>query len=84
MLCCKILMHWKLLIHQTTLFASGGRVKPDIAANGRDQMSTDENKHLSGGGWYFCCLSGIAGICTLQLIQTYKQINSASDAPTFD
>ena len=61
--------------------ASDGRVKPDIAANGRDQMSTDENNTYQVGGGTSAACPGIAGICT-QLIQAYKQINSASDAPT--
>ena len=61
--------------------ASDGRVKPDIAANGRDQMSTDENNTYQVGGGTSAACPGIAGICT-QLIQAYKQINSATDAPT--
>jgi PKD repeat protein len=61
--------------------ASDGRVKPDIAANGRDQMSTDENNTYQVGGGTSAACPGIAGICT-QLIQAYKEINSASDAPT--
>ena len=61
--------------------ASDGRIKPDISANGKDQMSTAEgNTYQVGGGTSAAC-PGIAGICT-QLIQAYKQINSATDAPT--
>jgi PKD repeat protein len=61
--------------------ASDGRIKPDIAANGRDQMSTDENNTYQTGGGTSAACPGIAGICT-QLIQAYKQINAAADAPT--
>lgn len=61
--------------------ASDGRIKPDIAANGRDQMSTaQDNTYQVGGGTSAAC-PGIAGI-TLQLTQAYKEINSATDAPT--
>ncbi|MEO5569931.1 MAG: S8 family serine peptidase [Bacteroidia bacterium] len=61
--------------------ASDGRIKPDISANGLDQMSTAEgNTYQVGGGTSAAC-PGIAGICT-QLIQAYKEINSAANAPT--
>ncbi|HNR20875.1 MAG TPA: S8 family serine peptidase, partial [Bacteroidia bacterium] len=61
--------------------ASDGRIKPDIAANGRDQMSTDPNNGYQVGGGTSAACPGIAGI-TLQLTQAYKEINSATDAPT--
>ncbi|HKR05777.1 MAG TPA: S8 family serine peptidase [Bacteroidia bacterium] len=61
--------------------ASDGRIKPDISSNGLDQMSTDEgNTYQVGGGTSAAC-PGIAGICT-QLIQAYKELNAATDAPT--
>ncbi|MFI5219854.1 MAG: S8 family serine peptidase [Bacteroidia bacterium] len=61
--------------------ASDGRIKPEISSNGRDQMSTDEgNTYQVGGGTSAAC-PGIAGICT-QLIQAYKELNTATDAPT--
>ncbi|HLG35234.1 MAG TPA: S8 family serine peptidase, partial [Bacteroidia bacterium] len=61
--------------------ASDGRIKPDISSNGRNQLSTDEgNTYQVGGGTSAAC-PGIAGICT-QLIQAYKELNSAPDAPT--
>jgi PKD repeat protein len=61
--------------------ASDGRIKPDIAANGRDQMSTNENNTYQVGGGTSAACPGIAGICT-QLIQAYKEINNATNAPT--
>ncbi len=61
--------------------ASDGRIKPDISSNGRDQMSTDENNTYQVGGGTSAACPGIAGICT-QLIQAYKELNTATDAPT--
>ncbi|MEP7171202.1 MAG: S8 family serine peptidase, partial [Bacteroidota bacterium] len=61
--------------------ASDGRIKPDISSNGLDQLSTaPANTYQVGGGTSAAC-PGIAGICT-QLIQAYKELNSAADAPT--
>lgn len=61
--------------------ASDGRIKPDIASNGRDQMSTDEgNTYQVGGGTSAAC-PGIAGITT-QLIQAYKELYTDTVAPT--
>ncbi len=60
--------------------AADGRIKPDISANGLDQMSTDEgNTYQVGGGTSAAC-PGIAGIFT-ELTQAYKELNSAVDAP---
>lgn len=61
--------------------ASDGRIKPDIAANGKDQMSTEENNSYQVGGGTSAACPGIAGI-TLQLTQAYKEINAAATAPT--
>lgn len=61
--------------------AADGRIKPDISSNGRDQMSTDENNTYQVGGGTSAACPGIAGICT-QLIQAYKELNAATDAPT--
>ncbi len=61
--------------------ASDGRIKPDISSNGKDQMSTDANNTYQVGGGTSAACPGIAGIST-QLIQAYKQLNSAIDAPT--
>ena len=61
--------------------AADGRIKPDISANGRDQLSTAEgNTYQVGGGTSAAC-PGVAGICT-QLIQAYKELYSAANAPT--
>lgn len=52
-----------------------GRVKPDISANGADQLSTDEgNTYQVGGGTSAAC-PGIAGV-SAQLYQAYKEMNS--------
>lgn len=60
--------------------ASDGRIKPDICANGRDQMSTDENNTYQVGGGTSAASPGIAGIFA-QLYQAYKQINNSPTAP---
>lgn len=54
--------------------ASDGRIKPDICANGRDQMTTDENNTYQVGGGTSAASPGIAGI-TAQLYQAYKELN---------
>lgn len=61
--------------------ASDGRIKPDISANGKDQMSTDENNTYQVGGGTSAACPGIAGIST-QLIQAYKELTTSTDAPT--
>lgn len=61
--------------------ASDGRIKPDIASNGKDQMSTEENNSYQVGGGTSAACPGVAGI-TLQLTQAYKEINAATEAPT--
>ena len=61
--------------------ASDGRIKPDISSNGRNQLSTNENNTYQTGGGTSAACPGIAGICT-QLIQAYKELNAAPDAPT--
>lgn len=60
--------------------ASDGRIKPDICANGRDQMSTDENNTYQVGGGTSAASPGIAGIFG-QLYQAYKELFSASNPP---
>jgi len=54
--------------------ASDGRIKPDISANGRDQLSTNENNTYQVGGGTSAACPGIAGILT-QLYQAYKELN---------
>jgi len=61
--------------------ASDGRIKPDISSNGAGQISTDENNTYQTGGGTSAACPGIAGIST-QLIQAYKELNSAANAPT--
>ena len=54
--------------------AADGRIKPDICANGINQMSTDgPNTYQVGGGTSAAC-PGIAGIVT-QLHQAYRDLN---------
>lgn len=58
--------------------SADGRVKPDIASNGADQMSTDQdNTYQVGGGTSAAC-PGIAGICS-QLYQAYRELNSGGN-----
>lgn len=60
--------------------ASDGRIKPDICANGRNQLSTDENNTYQTGGGTSAASPGIAGIFA-QLYQAYKQLNAAPNPP---
>lgn len=58
--------------------ADDGRVKPDIAANGADQLSTDEsNTYQVGGGTSAAC-PGIAGV-SAQLYDAFKQMNGGQE-----
>jgi hypothetical protein len=60
--------------------ASDGRVKPDICANGKDQLSTDEdNTYQVGGGTSAAC-PGVAGIFG-QMFQAYKELTGAANPP---
>jgi len=54
--------------------ASDGRIKPDICANGLDQLSTDQDNTYQVGGGTSAASPGIAGILT-QLYQAYKSLN---------
>lgn len=60
--------------------SADGRIKPDICANGRDQMSTDENNTYQVGGGTSAASPGIAGIFA-QLYQSYKELNAVSNPP---
>ena len=60
--------------------AADGRIKPDICANGKDQMSTDENNTYQVGGGTSAASPGIAGIFA-QLYQAYKEMNNTATAP---
>ncbi|MFM8432560.1 MAG: S8 family serine peptidase, partial [Bacteroidota bacterium] len=55
--------------------ADDGRIKPDIAANGADQNSTDENNTYQVGGGTSAACPGIAGV-SAQLYQAYRQLNN--------
>lgn len=60
--------------------SSDGRIKPDICANGRDQLSTNENNTYQVGGGTSAASPGIAGVFA-QLYQAWKEINNDSLAP---
>ena len=60
--------------------SSDGRVKPDICANGRDQLSTNENNTYQVGGGTSAASPGIAGVFA-QLYQAWKELNNDSLAP---
>ncbi|MBL0342033.1 MAG: S8 family serine peptidase [Bacteroidetes bacterium] len=56
-----------------------GRIKPDICANGIDQLSTDgPNDYQVGGGTSAAC-PGVAGIVT-QLHQAFRELNGGTNA----
>lgn len=54
--------------------AADGRIKPDICANGTNQISTDPNNTYAPGGGTSAAAPGIAGLA-LQMIDGYRQIN---------
>ncbi len=58
--------------------ADDGRIKPEIASNGADQLSTDEsNTYQVGGGTSAAC-PGIAGV-SAQLYQAYRSLYNNSN-----
>lgn len=59
--------------------AEDGRLKPDICANGINQMSTDGPNTYQVGGGTSAAAPGIAGIVT-QLHQAYRDLNSGVTA----
>jgi len=61
--------------------ASDGRIKPDISAHGRDQMSTDPNNTYSPGGGTSAAAPGIAGVMA-QLHHAYSSLNGGATAPS--
>ncbi len=61
--------------------ASDGRVKPDIASNGTDQMSTDENNGYQVGGGTSAASPGVAG-ASAQLCHAYKEMHSGQEINT--
>ncbi|MEQ8517692.1 MAG: S8 family serine peptidase [Cytophagales bacterium] len=58
--------------------AADGRVKPDISANGTNQMSLDANNGYSPGGGTSAACPGIAGILS-QLYQAHRDLNAGAD-----
>ena len=55
--------------------AHDGRIKPDIAANGQNQISTNENNTYQSFGGTSGASPGIAGVAA-QLYQAYSEANS--------
>jgi PKD repeat protein len=60
--------------------SADGRIKPDICANGTNQISTDPNNAYAPGGGTSAASPGIAGI-TAQLYQAYREFNAGRNAP---
>lgn len=60
--------------------AYDGRMKPDIAANGQDQNSTDYNNDYQVFGGTSGAAPGIAG-CLGQLTHAYKTLNGGQEPP---
>jgi PKD repeat protein len=58
--------------------ASDGRIKPDIAAHGEGQLSTDENNTYQTFGGTSAASPSIAGI-SAQLIHAYKDLNNGQE-----
>ena len=61
--------------------AYDGRIKPDIAANGQNQLSTDENNSYLTFGGTSGASPGIAGI-SAQLYEAYKDANAGVLPPS--
>jgi hypothetical protein len=59
--------------------ASDGRLKPDIAAHGTAQMSTDPNNTYSPGGGTSAACPGVTGVFA-QLVHAYRDLNGGQDA----
>ena len=58
--------------------ADDGRIKPDICANGINQLSTDENNTYQVGGGTSAAAPGVAGITT-QLYHAYRENNGGAN-----
>ncbi|MBL4593284.1 MAG: S8 family serine peptidase [Flavobacteriales bacterium] len=61
--------------------AADGRIKPDLCANGINQMSTAEFNTYQVGGGTSAAAPGIAGVVT-QLYQAYKDVNGGTEPAT--
>lgn len=59
--------------------AHDGRIKPDISANGTNQLSTDDNNTYQVGGGTSAACPGIAGIVT-QLQHAHRDLNGGQSA----
>ena len=59
--------------------AYDGRLKPDISANGQDQLSTDENNTYQVFGGTSAASPSIAGVVA-QLHQAYRDLNNGETA----
>ncbi len=57
--------------------ANDGRIKPDIAAHGAGQMSTDPNNTYAAGGGTSAAAPGITGVLT-QLHHAYADLNGTT------
>jgi PKD repeat protein len=58
--------------------ASDGRIKPDICANGVNQLSTDSANNYQIGGGTSAASPGIAGVFA-QLYQAYREMNGGQN-----
>jgi hypothetical protein len=58
--------------------ADDGRIKPDICANGTDQLSTDAPNTNQVGGGTSAASPSVAG-CVTQLYHAYKSLNSGNN-----
>lgn len=58
--------------------ASDGRLKPDIAANGKNQNSPNENNTYQVGGGTSAACPSIAGTCAL-MYQAYRNLNGGNN-----
>ena len=61
--------------------ATDGRLKPDIAAHGANQNSTNPNNAYQVFGGTSAAAPGIAG-CLAQLTQAYRTLHDTADAPS--
>jgi len=58
--------------------ADDGRIKPDICANGHNQLSTDEYNTYQTGGGTSAAAPGIAGVLA-QLYHAYRELNNGNN-----
>ncbi len=58
-----------------------GRLKPDISAHGREQLSTGPNNTTQTGGGTSAAAPGIAGVSAM-LYQAYKEWNNGQNPPS--